>query len=279
MRCLIFLFFISIQSSAQLINLKKDWFQIDGFFNQDFVKKRNIKKIIIKQSNKLDGHAIKSKSAGLIFDFYPHGSLKKGIKFNLAQKRLDSMSISFRYDNENNLYRKTENSAYYTFAYYYQYNDQNQLEKEIKVDLNKQQTDTLYYRTFDYFNNDTLLIRYTKNDNGKIFQTQKSISKANYNSELVEFSQNQSFVYDEYHYDKEKLIRWKKTESFSKTKKTEYNYKYLNDLLDEVAIYFLGELTYRRAILYSHDQLIKHIIERNYVEQSINIYYFSYEFY
>ncbi|MBL1144799.1 MAG: hypothetical protein HND54_07660 [Bacteroidetes bacterium] len=270
---------ITVQSSAQILDLEKEWFEIDGFFNKNSIQKRGIKSISIRSSNKYDGQKIKTKKDLLIFEFYPSGQLKRGLKVNEFINKLDTMSLSFYYDLENRLYKKIEHFKYYTFAYYYQYNKQGELVREIKIDVKDQASDTLYMRSYSYEQNDSLKIQFVRNENGKTFQTNRYLIKPNFKSIKISYTQNQSYLLDEFFYQEGRLKEWKVSAFYKDLNEMSFRYSFKQNEIDEQDLYKGNILTLKRAILYEPEGLIKNVVERNYAEQTIRIYFFDYNFY
>ena len=190
------LFCLNIGLHSQILNPEISWFEPSGFFFPEELAKNNIREINIHLSEKKDADIIRNSATSFEYIFNSKGYLSSGKKRSKIGSRIDSSIVLFSYSNSNLPYKKAELNGPFHFSYYLFYNDNEELEKKIKIDLNSAKTDTLFIRYYK-----TVLIGNLKkttvfNEINKAFQilSSKWIGSKTKRTERVEYIRNQCFT-------------------------------------------------------------------------------------
>ncbi len=319
-----FLLFVICYSTAQIINNKPIDIAIGPInFNAEQIKKNKIKSIAIVIADKPDGSVIIDKGAGKGYEFDEKGNIvryyytvlnrtqSEEIDMPAVKKRgriivparthtvtkyiNDTIYINVFYDNKNRIITKRIKAGDYYDAYYYEYNGESQIIKEMhfketNVSENKKEfklgvQKILSSETFEYI---ALTLNQTKkrclNDEGR-----------EYKKAIINYDDNDNIISESYEF----IVSWMRHETTYKYNETGKLIKSTfesNESGDvkEYSIFEYGknstlltETKFKNDILtddinYLYDEtntLVKSEVNRDHKNSSIGIVKYAYTFY
>jgi hypothetical protein len=320
----LFLLLSICNSSAQLINVKPTEISSGEInFNPEIIKKNKVKSISISVVDKPDGDVIIDKGESKGYEFDKEGYVsryyytflkkierqeievpaikKKGKTIRPASTRIatkyvnDTVFINLFYDTLNRIILKRSGIGDYYDAYYYEYNEQGKIKKELhckETNVSETKKDfilgvqsILSSETFEY--EKLTATQYKKkclNDEGREYK--KGVVNydklGNKTSEYYEFMvswmrQEKNYTYDE----TSRLINQSNTsnDSGEKNEHVIYDYSKNSNLLSKVQ--FDGTtLVYETNYMYDENTgLVKSEVNRNHKTASIDIVKYTYTFY
>ena len=276
----IFFIFSIFPAYCQILNLEKDWFTHDAFFNEVEVKAKKIKSISILKQYKLDGKAFEIEEKVASYHFYNNGLTKQTTRFQNSKYGVDSTNFYFYYNSNETLFKRIEKEGPFHFIFYFTYNSGN-LEKEVKIDGNSPNLDTAYLRLFENKIETQVTTTTHFNSIKKPFKT-SLIERDLFNQTIraeTKFKRSSNFSKTLYIYELRQLNH-KKKESYFGTKysKLDYRYSYKKGFLDLIKVIKNEKTLFKYGLLYLPNGLIDAVVERNLNEKSITIYKFNYEF-
>jgi hypothetical protein len=274
------LVYTSLFLHAQVLDPAKEWFELEPFFREDSIKTHHVSSIYINIQEKNDGEPIKKRSQFLFYEFNKNGALINSLKSISLNRKNDTAQHCYTYNQNNLLVRKTEIQGPFHYSYLYFYKN-GLLKKEIKIDQNSTQNDTLYRRVYQSSKTDSLEAVKTLNELGKPYKERQMVyNKEGYcTKDRMSFIRNQNYNEVRYIYEQKLLREIQKDTYFQKLEKQKMSFSYLTDKLDYVIFFKEDEHIKKYAILYAESGLEKTVIERNYKESIIRIYNFYYETY
>ena len=275
---LVFLLLLIKLTHAQVLDPSKEWFQLENFFDQESIEKNRISAIHIEALHKKDGEKIGSESQFLHYNFNEDFLLKDCFKSIPLKRGEDTASVHFEYNEEQLLVKKSEINGPFHFSYLFNYKEEI-ISKEVKIDEQSSNHDTIYKRFFQCEKTDSSLIIKSLNDNGKAYKTTEIIynSFGKIKKERVNFSRGQNHIEKRFTYENEKLVQSEKTSYFHKLEKQKKVFNYSQGKFDYVYHFQNDQLIKKLAFTYNESGLISAVIERNYEEKSIRIFRFLYE--
>lgn len=282
MRIYLLLILLTWSSSifSQLIDLKKEWITQEPFFNNSFVQKESIKAIHFRIRDKKDGEIMENHSTFLHFLFNKMGNVISSFQSIPLSNRIDTSRINYTYHNGNCISREEEKGLF-KFEYLFEYNEQNSLVKEIKLDVKKEDSDTLYKRYYETIINKSGKILIVKNETKKEFMS----FHFHYNDsnlllkEQTNFSRNQNRIKKVYFYNKGNLIEKTYAKNFGNKKFEKWEIDYLDESPDLITVYQGGSLLKKIRFNYSESGILTAIIERNFENESIRLIELSYYYF
>lgn len=319
-----FWLFVICNCTAQIINFKPVEIAVGPTnFNSELIKRNKIKSINIVIVDKPDGTVIIDKGAGKGYEFDEKGNVvryyytvlnktqseeieipaikKKGRIIRPARTRTviryinDTIFINIFYDNKNRIISKRVKAGDYYDAYYYEYNEQGQIKKEMhcketNISENKKEfklgvQNILSSETFEYT---ALTPTQTKkrclNDEGREYK--KGIinydSKGNKLSETYEFIVSWMRQETTYQYDESGKLLKRTYNSNESGEVKEYSiFEYAKNAV------LLTETKFKNDVLtddinYLYDEtntLVKSEVNRDHINSSIGIVKYTYTFY
>jgi hypothetical protein len=319
-----FWLFVIYNCTAQIINNQPIDITIGPInFNSELIKKNKIKRIAIIMVDKPDGNVIIDKGAGQGYEFDEKGNvtryyytilnktqseeidvpaikkrnriIRPATKRTLTQYINDTIFINVFYDNQNRIITKRVKAGDYYDAYYYEYNEKGQINKEMhcketNISENKKKfllgvQNILSSETFEYIVlSPTQIKKRCLNDEGREYK--KAI--INYDEKGNKLSENYEFIVswmredNTYQYDeKSRLVK----RSYSNNESAEVNessiFEYSkNSVLVTESKFKNNVLTYDINYLYDEtNTLVKSEVNRDYKNASIAIVKFAYSYY
>jgi hypothetical protein len=310
--------------TAQVINLKPLDISLGLInFNTQYIKENQVKSIVLDIVDKPDGSVIIDKDATQGYEFDSLGRLsryyytilnksvtkdvtippivKRGKVIRSGSTEVvtefinDTIFVNVFYDDKSRIICKRVCTGDFYDAYYYEYNENNQLKKEIHFKETNRSENKKEFRlgvqsllsseTFQYTTlTPTQVKKSCLNDEGKEYK--KVI--INYDSKGNKISENYQYIvgwmYQEstYKYDSSNRLIDKETrsnESGELKQHSVYNYSIQNTLLSERK-YKGDQLIMEISYLYDEaNVLIKSQINRDFKNSSIGIIKYSYTFY
>ena len=94
------LLFIPYMSFCQVLDAKKDWFKVEGFFIDSNIKQHRIKSIEFKIFNKKDGDFIKNSQEKLFFTFNRQGQQLYGKHILKSTYKNDTIEVLYQYNHK-----------------------------------------------------------------------------------------------------------------------------------------------------------------------------------
>lgn len=272
-------FLFPLVLSAQFFNQKKDWFQEESFFNDSTIKENRIKKISISISNKKDGESIKKSTEKINYEFNRNGQILASKKIYISSYSIDTISTLFQYNHKNLLTSRINEFNKFQFKFKYFYNQSGTIIKELKLDAVDKRYDTLYARTFVKKEIGTGYEISTLNEAKVAFLKELYTAVGNTVTVRNSFYKNRNFTEYKYFFLNNRIETREKTVSMSKKRIIREDFKFIQNLLDEVSIFKDGILWLKRGIIYSDNGFPENIIERNNEEKLIRIYKLDIQFY
>jgi hypothetical protein len=313
----------SFHCAAQLINTKPvDIYLGPLNFNAETVKKNKIKGLTISMVDKPDGAIIIDKGATEGFEFNLEGYVsryyytvlsrvlkeeidvpaikKKGRIIRPATTKMvnryvnDTVFTNVYYDNQNRVISKRVRTGDYYDAWYYEYNEQGQIKKEMhckETNISENRSEfklgvqtILSSETFEYEKlTPTQIKKRCMNDEGREYK--KGIieydEKGNKISEVYDFVVSWMHQENDYQYNSGGFLTKRiiiTNESGEVKKESTYEYDATGLLLSEKKIkdkVVLNEISY----LFDDGKLVKSHVDRDFKNSSIGIVKYSYTFY
>lgn len=273
------LFGLSIFTQAQILDPSKEWFEMESFFNQKAIISNHISAIHISIQEKKDGGLIQKAKQFLHYEFDEAFLLKKSYKSIPIKGGQDTSWSTFQYNEDGLLIKKSEKNGPFHFTYLYEYKN-GLAEKEIKINEKAENKDTVYERLLKSEKHDSTLIIESLNEHGKAYKTAK-ITYNQYGKIIKErsnYSRAQNYIEVLYTYENNQLLKLEKTSYFHKTEKHKKVFSYKNNMLEFVQSYKNEILTKKLGFTYKNNGLVSAVVERNYIDQSIRIFQFLYDF-
>lgn len=263
---------------SQILDPSKEWFEMESFFNPEVIKSKGISAIHISIQEKKDGGLIKKANQFLHYEFNADFLLKKSYKSIPLKGGHDTSWTTFHYNKQNRLIKKSEKNGPFHFTYLYEY-ENGLAAKEVKINENAENKDTVYERLLKSEKHDSTLIIESLNEHGKAYKTLKITYNQNGKvvKERINYSRAQNYTEVVYTYENNRLIQSKKTSYFHKTKEQKKAFKYNKDKIEFVLFYKNGVLIKKLGFTYQPNGLVAAVVERNYEEKSIRIFQFLYD--
>ena len=268
----------SLACQAQVFDPKEEWFTMTSFFQRKEIADHQIQQIHIKIQSKKDGEAILKYSDFLQYNFNETGQMVRSEKSIPLGLIVDTACFIYHYNNEGQvIYRKEiQRNFNYSFIRLYQ---QDMPYRDIKLDENTIPFDTLYNRRLISKKSEYELVVKTLNDKSLPFMVQtETYRDGQIYSNRIDYVRNQNYQEEAFGYENGKLIRKSLHSQFGDSKDSYWIFSYESNQLTSAEYYKERERSLKRVYTYSEDGLIIDVIERDFIEKSIKIYYFSYKF-
>lgn len=276
-RFLVYLLLFTAVCNAQFLDSKEDWFTLTPFFHQNEIANHQIEQIHIKIQSKKDGAAILDYCDFLQYNFNDKGQMVRSEKSIQLGRIIDTAQFIYQYNKDGQVICRNEIQRNVNYSFIRNYN-QGLPYREIKIDENTIPFDTLYNRRLISKKTDYEFIVKTLNDKGLPFKIQtETYRNDQLNSKRIDYIRNQNYQEVAFGYENGKLIRKSIHSQFGVSKDSYWIFSYQSNQLVTAVFYKGKQRSLKRVYTYREDGLLTDVIERNFIEKSIKIYYFSYK--
>lgn len=266
--------------NAQLLDLKNEWFSLNGFFLQKEVQSNNIQHIEVLKQHKKDGQAFKKERPFLSYSFFDNGLLRSSQRLVPLSRKYDTASFYFYYDKAEILFKRIEKQGPFKFDYYF-INKDNQVIKEVKIDGNSPTYDTSYIRFYEHNHLQDRLESTIYNSANKAFMN--LLKRFDHNKRVIyerqSYTRTSNYTEISYTYQLEWLLTKEVKTYLGKVKQKEWTYTYKQGKLDLVTLKKDNKLTNKYGVSYLKNGLVDVVIERDLIEKTITVYRFRYSYF
>lgn len=292
---LLFLFFIRVSLSAQMINNEMaNLFTEIPFFNEKYVRSVNLKSITGSISSKKELGAIKNSGKKEAYIFNKKGNLVIHYLLNKVKSKNDTVFTFYEYNNENHNSIMRVSDSYGFYSYTKKYDSSSRVINQIysreknasnsKMNFKLEEKYIIFEESYKYFEQDSIQTITTLNSNGRPYKIEKkSYDQLGYLTRLTtRFLISNKTKYVTYHYNERgflKSIKYFKEAIKLPVKEIRYDYDEWGNVtfMDE---YKNNERIIHKELLYEPSTLIlKTILSQDLGSNLITITKFKAQFY
>ena len=264
---------------AQLLDPSADWFSLQDFFQERYVKEKAIVSLNLSVEEKADGEKIRDSGEKLSYFFNASGKLIRAEKKIPLSRGFDTAFVDYEYDIRGRLTKTVEHYGPYHFIYLNHFaNDL--VFTSLKINPKLKKRDTLYNRTHRIDRKEQTEIEKISNEKGGVFIEKKRSFDAQDRliQEKVGYTYSRNRSRARYIYQQDQLIESLLIKDFRVRQEERRQFSYEAGKLKEVLYFKNDKLNTRTAFTYAQG-LLSAIIIRNQEEGWIKIYRLHYELY